>query len=386
MAPIVHGAAALALLALPAHGGVIATDTAVPAVMDASGTEADPAQYIVGNSGPVSVDFGTTSLTVGNFNSRNQLIVRNGSTVTHLGLSMGLDLLSSHNLILVEGAGSQLIRRPGDHEGIGARPLYIGTDVLSSDNLLHIRDGGMVVGEALRLGNGGFSSTNNSPRNACLVESGGSFATDGPFVGAGAVVIGDRAEDCSLTVRGSGTSFTATGNNKTVSVGYGASGTGNILSVSDGAVFTCETLTCGDFGSVNNLAIISDTGTVLTTEDLVIGRNSAAGNIFRIENGALLVVNRNSASQLQGLSMNEVSATGNLLQLKGGFLAWNGDHVADIAALVDEIEVWNGTAYETANGSAFFDVTYFADDTSAKAATADGGFAGYDGLGGYTLL
>lgn len=372
------------------HAGVIATDAAVPVMMNAGGTDPDPAQYIIGNAGAVTVDYGATNLTVGSTTAYNQLIVRNGATALHLGLVMGNSGAADNNLVLVEGAGSRLIRPAGNTDSGGSGQVRVGSAFSgATGNQIKIRDSGQMIAQALSIGDGGVTSS--SSQNVFLVETGGSFATEGPYIGAAAVYVGDGGDDCSLIVRDSGSSFTALGNNNTIFVGAGASSNGNTLEVSNGATLACGFLNCGGNGATNGTTRVMGADSVVTTVDLIVadklGTSAGGfGNVLLIEDRALVIVNRESAAPFHGLKINSRNATGNFLQLKGGFLAWKGDRVNDLLGKYSEIQVWNGIAFENANGSGFVDAAFFADEAAAKAATAGGGFPGYDGLAGYTLL
>jgi len=148
----------LAFAASGLHAGIVATDGNVSGLsVGNGGTEADPAIYVIGDTGPYHISTPNYYFNVGTASSYNHLIVRNGSSVTKEALSIGIVEGANHNYVHITG-GSQLsldthlwvgrqgsyntmrISGPGTTVSLGGY-LTVGTASPSSHNTLIIEDG-----------------------------------------------------------------------------------------------------------------------------------------------------------------------------------------------------------------------------------------------------
>lgn len=146
---------------------------------------------------------------VGNFGGGNQLTVSNGGFVSsHLGGSLGKGPSSSHNLVLVSGAGSVW-----DATG----NLFIG--FLSPANQLTVENAGHVYNDLGIIGEG-------SDRNEVLVTGAGSLWSNRVSMTVGDVGFGNR-----LTLSQGGTAY---GSN--VIVGFAPNSTNNEVVVAGGSL------------------------------------------------------------------------------------------------------------------------------------------------------
>jgi T5SS/PEP-CTERM-associated repeat protein len=263
---------------------------------------------------------------------------------------------------------------------------------LGANNQLTVEGEGTTLTCTDSFSAGTYGSSNKlSVLDGAVVSSGGTGGSSA-YIGEGLRSDATTGCDNSVTVSGEGSEWTCTG---AFIIGY--YGSGNSLLVSDGGKVT----TGGDAHSSNlgmntysdtglgsgNSATVSGYNSVWTcTGDLYVGFNGSDNTLYAVNGGAVVVNGSLGVGAIE-------SATGNKLRLGKGFLILKGDKTDAVAALItaNKFEVWNATADSGAGAwiagtSANVTVTYCADEASAKAATAMGTFAGYDGLAGYTIV
>ncbi|WP_438481775.1 hypothetical protein [Oleiharenicola lentus] len=359
------------------------------AIMDDGGSASSLREYVLGAEQAQSADFGETRVIVGETTGYNRLTIRNGSLLVGRGPEIGYGTNApagnvsalGNNAIVVDGVGSAIQRAAADLDGSGAGQLRVG--YRTGGNRLWVKNQGAVKVQALVVGESGSG-------NHALFESGATFETTGPYIGADAIYVGNYASDNTLVVRGAGTRFRAIGNNDRVSVGssFSASWKNNSLQIAGGAFFEATTLTVGYSSSRNSVQVAGPGSELRLKNRLVVGISGGAdGNQVVVEDSGLVVINTPFSTPFSyGLALNEKAASGNFLRLKGGFLAWKGDHRSHLSPLLGAIEVWNGSSYESAPVSSHFAMQYFASEADAKAFTAANTFTGYSGLAGYTIL
>ncbi len=421
-------ALALSLSAGALRAAVVATDGAVPVIMNAGGTSGNAAQYIVGNAGAYTLDFGSSSeLYVGNNNPYNSLIIQSGSTVNNLYGSIGgssnynsatvtgagslwqtIETLavgygSSYNMLLVTDGGqvSAKLGHIGSNDdadnnsvtisGSGSKWTNTNGFIVGSsgaNNSLTINQGGRVTNTSGTIGNAvgadgntvtvsGAGSTwasstglivgSRGINNGLMISSGGAVSSTAGTIGRWSEGTGNTA-----TVSGSGSAWTMTGDLK---VGDGG-GSSTLSIASGGRVSNVNGIIGNAFEAANNLVQVSGAGsTWKSTGTLRIGQlNTATNNILEISSQGLVSVDSTLSF---GLS------TSNVIRLDGGFLAWKGNHVSDLQTFIANGRIQNfvdGT-WTTASASAF-EFAYFTDSASALAFT--GGL--YDGLATYTVI
>jgi hypothetical protein len=136
----------------------------------------------------------------------------------------------------------------------------------------------------------------------------------------------------------------------------------------------------------NNSAIITGENSDWKLGSLSIGGNGS-GNTAVVMNCGLISVYYYLYINPEGLGSD------NYLRLAYGFVALYGDQTAYVSSLIaaGKLQVWDATVNNGAGAwvtgtSSNVSVTYCADDASAKTATAKGSFAGYDSLGGFTIV
>lgn len=332
---ILHGAIALTALigSIPCalNGTVIATDGDIPAVMDAGGTEANPAEYILGNTGKFDKDF-NQAVTVGSTTTWNSLLIRNGSqftvTDTHnstIGFSDG-----SSGSVTVTGEGSTWTNS-GD--------LTIGWD--GSGEML-ISNGGTVTSSSGRIG---------------------------AFTGSSG----------SVTVTGTGSTWTNSGG-----LTIGEAGSGELL-ISEGGAVSSTNGFIGWSSATSASVIVTGAGSTWTHSGILFigdsGLDEFGDPIPGRDGTRELVVSGNALVTIEDITIGSLDS---FLRLDGGFFAWQGDNLTSLDDFLTdgEIQVWNmeAEAWENANGNPLFSFGYFATNAEALA------FSGYEDLGGYTIL
>lgn len=316
----VLGAGALHyLLASPAAGQVvIATDQNVPRLIDVGGSAENPAHYVIGAEGPVIVEHDYGAL-VGINNPYHSLRIQSGAALITQGTSMiGSGPDSSFNRVVVNGVGSSWIN--GDR-------IYVGDE--GSGNSLDIEDGGIVSTPWMMIG------THES------------------------------AADNVVRVKGAGSSLIID-----VDITVGIDGSGNRLEVSQlGHVIADAAYIEG----MNSEARFSGWGSIGIFASFVAinAWSDGVGSALTVEDGAIVLV----GDELY------MGGAGNYINLKGGFLAVQGDYTAELEDLIDQgyIRRWDGEQWLVSDQTNL-SYGYFSDETAAY------DFAGYEALNGYTII
>lgn len=220
-------------------------------------------------------------------------------------------------------------------------------------------------------------------KDGASLKSGNTTST----IGVGNTSYADSGNRNKLTVSGNGSraSFMAS-----ISVGYGI-GSANEFRVEDGGVVDALLIASGALrigkGNATTAGFGSDNSVIVTGEDSVF---SYTGNIYIGESGSLGTGNNLTVSD-EGLFKFGSStvggaltiADGNYLRLDGGYFAWYGDKVDELAALIALSKVQyddNGTW--VAGGAGDFAVQYFLTAEEAQAFTN----GNYGDLENFTVL
>ncbi|MFH1500062.1 MAG: PEP-CTERM sorting domain-containing protein [Verrucomicrobiota bacterium] len=317
--------AALGLL-LPGQltAGVIATDGDVTGSMNAGGTATDPADYIIGVGDAVRRDFGG-SIFLGaasaSSSSHNRLTVRNAATATASDFYMSALQADTNNTLRLTGSSIFTMR-----------DLFVG--YAGGANQVTVEQASTLNARTLEVG---LYAT--SPDNQLLLTGPGSTltATSGIFVGTR----GDRGT----------------------------------LTVANGArLISGGTSRIGDnAGADNNTIHVTGRDSVWENSTFVTLRDGNDSRLLITDQGLVTL----------GDSLYFGSGTGNFVGLDTGFLAFQGDNLAQLATWIaeDRFRFWNNATDEwlTADTDDLsFD--YFVNDADALA------FSGYEDLGGYTII
>lgn len=188
-----------------------------------------------------------SGITVGQSSSGNSVVISNGGSVNYSTFVVGDQASASNNSVLVTGSGSDLQGGLGS----GIQPLSIGNE--GSFNSLTVSDGGRVHADM-------------------------------------AVGVGSNAFGNSVLLTGAGTTLVPINNWK-----VGVRGSGNSMTVSDGAVITNGGGIIGEFaGSTNNTVLVTGAGSTIrsTASSLNIGLGGAGE--LTVANGGTLNLFNNS--------------------------------------------------------------------------------------------
>lgn len=320
-------AVSASLITSVAYSGLVATDTSVPRVMDQGGTAGDPARYVIGLNGPVSHS-STWDVTVGEYRSHNELLIRNGSsyTVHNDGGMIGWE--SDHNTVTVSGPGSRWIL--GGTSGM----LTVGWN--GSHNRLVVENGGLVSnGWSAEIGRG-----ENSRHNSVLIT--------GP---------GSRWESEPVSLDGGGHNSIVIENGGVLTTTYGFSWIGKFEDAPQNSVHVTGP------GS----AWFNDGGLFIS---------ESQGNTLTIENGGLVTLQTHFGFEVD-------ASTDNHVRLNGGFLALSGDQINLLETLIADgaFQLWNGTEWVTGDASSFtYGYFSYANETAAELLT------GHKDLGNFTII
>ena len=195
-----------------------------------------------------SFDVGS-GIMVGQSSSGNSVVISNGGSVNYSTFVVGDQASASNNSVLVTGSGSDLQGGFGN----GIQPLSIGNE--GSFNSLTVSNGGRVHADM-------------------------------------AVGVGSNAFGNSVLLTGAGTTLVPINNWK-----VGVRGSGNSMTVSDGAVITNGGGIIGEFaGSTNNTVLVTGAGSTIrsTASSLNIGLGGAGE--LTVANGGTLNLFNNTIS------------------------------------------------------------------------------------------
>lgn len=239
------------------HGGVIAVDGAVPAVMNAGGSEADPAIYRVGVAPGVVMDLTGSPGYLGQTTPYNRLVVENAAKLS-VRLRVGDGSAAIGNSILVSGANTRLTVFQFSFFGLAA-----------GQNRLRVEKGGrMIAGDSWL----GYNASSND--NAAVISG-----------------------------QGSGWELST--------LGVGSNGSRNSVGIEDGAEVVAHTMAVGSFSTaIGNHVTVDGTGSRLSVAQQVYLGSSGRDNRMEIVRGGSL----SAAGVLIG---NEAVASGNQLLADG---------------------------------------------------------------------
>ncbi len=148
-----------------------------------------------------------------------------------------------------------------------------------------------------------------------------------------------------------------------------SAGNNDKLEVFSGSLVSCSTLSIGGNSTGDGEVVVSNANSRIVVSGNIAGGAIDAYSEMTLVDHALL--------QVGGSSIDI-----DYVNLNGGFIAWAGDHTSENSLFVSR--GWDGAAWQVGLNVT---ETYYATDAETKLATSDpdSGFAGYDGLGGYTL-
>ncbi len=321
-------------------------------------------------------------ITVGSTTNGNSLNVSNGAVMRLYDFSVGFGsydtvgdpTLGCNNSLVVDGAGTRL--QDGTTSSVRWVDVCVGN--MGSYNSATF-SGGVVCAGDITIGNG-------------LVAYLSSVQTTYAFPNLGC--------HNSVVVTGEGTKMTG-------QLRVGVDGSCNSLRVEDGAAIDAQytmfigvptqiTYTSLDPSSgisqlptqmgCDNSVVVTGVGSrILLDGEMVIGYNTqnclSQRNTLTIGEGALVAV--------VDVDAENADADGNLVRLGAGYLALLGDRTTDLETVCSYLRVPSGEAWVQPEAESLAAVFFPADaagDADAKTATANLGHAGYDDLGGYTLV
>ena len=155
------------------------------------------------------------------------------------------------------------------------------------------------------------------------------------------------------------------------------SGWNNNLEIYEGSVVDCQTFAYGGTDSDGMLIVSNANSRMLIALGITGGTASGASSRMIIQDLGLVRVDAPTNTYIDTVDLHE------------GFFAWKGDHSNEDPFY--NVRGWNGTNWQDVHAPGeepfIYSATYCETDAEAKLLTADPakGFAGYDGLGGYTL-
>ena len=318
------------------------------------------------------------TLTVGD-TGNGSLAIADGGILSQFGLGTLGQSVSRTGVVTVDGANSAW--------NITSNNLYVGNNGSGSLTLTGgatVTNGFGIIGRLA--GSSGTVSVSGSgstwaSRNTVTVGAGGSGSLsvlDGGVVTSigPSAAVGSSATG-SATVSGPGSRWSHTGY---MFVGQSAAGS---LTLDDGArVGVTQYLHVGvNPGGDGEITVDGDGSRLDVGSRLLLGQTqfgpSDGDGQLTITDGALVTV-----GTLFGLD----TRGGSALRLDGGFLAWQGDRVADLQSLrsAGGIELLDDGGWTNAAGSPRINLDYFAPGEAAAAAAFTGNR--YTDLDGYTLL
>ena len=303
---------------------------------------------------------------VGNFGVGNSLVITNGGVMDIASLSgndfvIGSDAVSSNNSMFVAGNGSTFRFN---------QKIFVGNDgssnriTVAAGGTINNNNGQWVVGDGasvstvssnnqLVIDGGSWVNTNMTADgivgnygvgNSFIIANGGSMRLGTATAGSVDFIIGNQsiASNNSMLVTGAGSVFSFTNtiyvgfsgssNAMTVDAGgavtngstfsVGGTGSGNLLMVTNGGKVNSVTFNLGESaGALNNVAIITGSGSILTNrggasnQDFRVG-NSGGSSSLRVLDGGAVGINRYLLIGYNSSSSNNsvlVSGTGSVL-------------------------------------------------------------------------
>lgn len=348
------------------------------------------------------------NINAGNLGSYNSLTVSAGARLSADSSTVGSGQSSApafgnFNTVLVTGTGTTW-----ENLGTTGR-TSVGT--YGSNNTFTLAAGATASSKLISIGIGRQTTPGNGSDNTAILEGAhtvwsvesnillGQFGSNNDLIVRDGAQLFNGATENSVTTIGSGllNSLSYGNNNKATITGAGS------LWQNDGQLIV------GDYGTGGLLEVLD--GAKATSGDTWIGKQAVVvGGSVSGSNNGILVDGLNSRWEssgsvtigLQGNSGNNLTlldeglaklgngaedtfsiATGNYLQLDGGFLALFGDQRSLLAGLIDagSLRVLEGGSW-VAGTAEDFELAYFATGES----TADFTDGAYGNLGGYTII
>jgi T5SS/PEP-CTERM-associated repeat protein len=267
-------------------------------------------------------------LYVGNGGSENQLVVSDGGIVANNHCYLGNRTGANNNLVLVTGTGS-LWTNSGE--------LRIGDS--GRGNRLVVSNGGVLRTTSVRVGLGSSSATNN----AVAVTGAGSLWTNsgqiliGEFSGRNQLVVSNggvvASSDCTLSGTGG---FDAARNNVAVVTG-------------SGSLLTSLSLYVGRYGGIGHQLVVSNGGTVADFGGFL-GYGSASNNVGLVTGAGSLWTNRGLFVGYQSKGNHLVVSNGGTVSASNVFVSFDPNSI--IISLNNRVTVDGGTLRATGVGGA----------------------------------
>lgn len=327
---------------------------------------------------------GNGNVLIGYNGSNNSLTVEDGGyfgfglVSSNIGLSAGYNLGSNGNSVTVKGSGTVL---SGTYASIGQE---------GDSNSLQILDGASVTFSSFVVGWGNSNTAGRGKNNTALISGSGStlvttnyganqigafgnnnsltIEDGGSWTSASDIYVGGgndgvRGSSNSIVVSGSGSSITTTGRFR-----VGSHGTGNSLTIQDGAVVVSSTsvatlIASGTLGSSNSM-LITGTGTsftgsvtvgeagpnnTLTIQDgaTVDGAIIRAGGGSRAVNNSILITGPGTQVTLSG-ELGARSGTSNSITIQNGATVTSGTGTVGYSGTGHSVTVkGEGTSWST---------------------------------------
>ncbi|MFA5257200.1 MAG: PEP-CTERM sorting domain-containing protein [Opitutales bacterium] len=327
-----------------------------------------------GNSCAMTISGGADAITGGSFNlgydgtSHSNVIIVDGS---------GSTWTNSSDSTLIGRLGNQNTLTISNDAEVMLSTLYIGMGQSSSSNSYGYENKVNVSGgSVLNTGSAGVVVGQYGDRNELNISGGSAVTSGNAYIGYYIT-----AEDNAVTMTGTGAADTGTRWTLSGNLHVGYSGDGGSLDIFAGADLSDVNGYIGNnsYDSAGNTVTIGGSGsTWINSGNLAVGNTSNTGNVLTISDGALVKVGG-------ALTINHDADSANLIYMSDAFLALNGNITSTgtntIEGLLSGVLVDNGAGgWASASLGINIFATYYTSDAAAFSAT------GYNDLGGYTVI
>lgn len=374
---------------------LLATCAPLPGVRAGDGSLADP--YTNGEVDDTTLDAGGTynridtgtapnftsgdTTSLGGTTAANHLTVTNGATFNIGTFYTGTGADADNNALTITSGAAFNTSGYFTFGGAG------------SGNTLTV-DGGatLSIGNVFQIGTTGGSNTVTLSGSGTQLNStaridfgGGNLNTltvsAGAAVASGEMRLGYGGSYNTVTVTGTDTQWSINGQ-----LSVSTYGTDNTFNLSAGATVSATDIQIGSAasnanGARSDLNVSGNGSSLITSGPLRIGRNTADIHLT-ISDGGLVRLGDAVSDAL-------TISNGGLLRFDDGVFALYGDRTTALDAYLAAgyLQTWDsGESAWTTLLAGDLTATFYADNSSAMAATARGAFTGYDNLGGYTLF
>jgi T5SS/PEP-CTERM-associated repeat protein len=327
------------------------------------GLNSDSLSNSVTVSGTGSLLENDTTFSVGYNGSGNSLTISNGATVTtydtYIGQGPSFDFAPNNNAILVTGTNS-LLNNGGD--------LFIGYK--GSGNSLTISNGATVSVTGFFYGTENGSLVDSSSNSVTVTGVGTLFTnSDDLYIGysgsGNRLIISNGATvsvaptnyptyiDIGENSSSSNNAILVTGTSSVLADGWnlnvGVSGSGNSLTISNGATTSAAgTTQIGEVGNSNSVTV-TGVGSIFTSGNLFVGVSSS-GNSLTISNGATVSVAARGEGTVIGWSSNYLSNSMTVTGI-GSLLTNSLDLIVGYHGSDNSLTISNGATVSVAGSS-----------------------------------